>query len=87
VDQLTVASGPSLIGLDLRSSKFVAYIFLLHLKNKYSTVFSIPKAHESYLIDLDYNPNKPYHMITGGDDGFIRVWDSRQVHFITIDVC
>jgi len=39
----------------------------------------IPNAHEDVIRDVDYNPNKPYHLVTGGDDRRIRLWDLRKV--------
>lgn len=37
----------------------------------------IQNAHEATIKDVDYNPNKPYHIVTGGDDRQIRIWDLR----------
>jgi WD40 repeat protein len=39
---------------------------------------SIINAHEDIIRDIDYNPNKPYHLVTGGDDRRIRLWDLRK---------
>jgi WD40 repeat protein len=36
-------------------------------------------AHESTVRAIDYNPNKPYHIATGGDDSLVRIWDSRNL--------
>ena len=40
------------------------------------TVASI-KAHRYGVTDLDYNPNKPYVLATGGQDGLVKYWDMR----------
>ncbi|RUS35587.1 WD40-repeat-containing domain protein, partial [Jimgerdemannia flammicorona] len=58
---VTVNEG-CLSGWDLRSQK---------------QTFSIPSAHASTIRALDYNPNKPHSIVTGGDDGRIRFWDMR----------
>lgn len=43
-----------------------------------SIVRTIPNAHKQCVRDVDYNPNRPYHVVTGGDDGSIRFWDLRK---------
>jgi WD40 repeat protein len=35
-------------------------------------------AHEGLVRDVDYNPNKPYHIATAGDDRKICIWDLRR---------
>ena len=35
------------------------------------------KAHRYGVTDIDYNPNKPYVLATGGQDGLIKMWDLR----------
>jgi len=37
----------------------------------------IENAHEDLIRDIDYNPNKPYHIVTAGDDRRIHLWDMR----------
>ena len=34
-------------------------------------------AHRYGVTDLDYNPNKPYVLATGGQDGLVKFWDLR----------
>lgn len=35
------------------------------------------KVHVNRVTDLDVNPNKPNHIVTGGDDGLVKFWDLR----------
>ncbi|KAJ2720669.1 Protein tssc1 [Coemansia sp. Benny D115] len=37
----------------------------------------IESAHQARIRTLDYNPNLPYMIATGADDGHIRIWDAR----------
>ncbi|KAH6559700.1 hypothetical protein BASA61_009311 [Batrachochytrium salamandrivorans] len=62
ISQIAVGSGTSIIGWDIRGN---------------SECFRIPNAHELPMRTLDYNPNKPYHMVSGGDDCTVRIWDTR----------
>lgn len=39
--------------------------------------WSIEDAHNQLVRDLDCNPNKQCHIVTGGDDGAVKVWDCR----------
>ncbi|KAH8307314.1 hypothetical protein KR044_009968 [Drosophila immigrans] len=41
--------------------------------------WSIDEAHGQLVRDLDCNPNKQCHLVTGGDDGCLKVWDCRMV--------
>ena len=41
--------------------------------------WSIEDAHGQLIRDLDCNPNKHCHFATGGDDGILKVWDSRNI--------
>uniref|UniRef100_M4BAZ8 EIPR1-like beta-propeller domain-containing protein n=1 Tax=Hyaloperonospora arabidopsidis (strain Emoy2) TaxID=559515 RepID=M4BAZ8_HYAAE len=38
---------------------------------------SIEDAHPSATLALDFNPNKPYALASGGDDGKLKFWDLR----------
>ncbi|KAL9701842.1 hypothetical protein quinque_005283 [Culex quinquefasciatus] len=37
----------------------------------------IEDAHSQLVRDLDCNPNKQCHIVTGGDDGVMKIWDFR----------
>ncbi|XP_055530566.1 EARP-interacting protein homolog [Wyeomyia smithii] len=37
----------------------------------------IEDAHNQLVRDLDCNPNKQCHIVTGGDDGVMKIWDFR----------
>lgn len=41
--------------------------------------WSIEEAHSQTVRDLDCNPHKHCHFVTGGDDGIIKVWDNRHI--------
>lgn len=38
---------------------------------------SVEDAHPSATLSLDFNPNKPYALASGGDDGRLKFWDLR----------
>ena len=57
-----IMSGEAVTGLDFRLPK---------------PVFSILRPHSLTTRDVDFNPNKPYHIATGGDDCQIKFWDIR----------
>ena len=64
---LAVARGDAIVGYDIRTSDT-------------EQTFSIPSAHGLCTRDLDYNPNKPYCFLSGGDDGKIKFWDYRKTN-------
>ncbi|XP_037934960.1 EARP and GARP complex-interacting protein 1 [Teleopsis dalmanni] len=39
--------------------------------------WSIEETHAQMVRDVDCNPNKQCHIVTGGDDGCIKIWDCR----------
>lgn len=39
--------------------------------------WTIDEAHTQLVRDLDCNPNKQCHIVTGGDDGYLKIWDFR----------
>jgi WD40 repeat protein len=61
--QLVTGVGRSLVAWDTRDGK--------------ATV-SIKDAHEGPIQTVDFNPNKPYHVVSGGQDCKIRLWDLRK---------
>eukprot|EP00128_Syssomonas_multiformis_P002488 Colp12_sorted_trinity150504_noHs@22635 len=60
--QVAVAMETSIKGWDLRTQK-VAY--------------TIDQAHGQFVRDMDFNPNKQYYLLSGGDDCKIKFWDIR----------
>ncbi|CAK4118375.1 unnamed protein product [Aphanomyces euteiches] len=61
--QISVTVDESIQTWDIRSNK-VAY--------------KIDKAHLECARDIDYNPNKPYYIASGGNDGKMKFWDVRK---------
>ncbi|KAF7731262.1 Protein tssc1 [Apophysomyces ossiformis] len=60
--ELVTVGDRSLSGWDLRSGE---------------STFLHQSAHKSTIRAVDYNVNKPYHVVTGGDDAQVRIWDVR----------
>ncbi|KER21240.1 hypothetical protein T265_10400 [Opisthorchis viverrini] len=60
--QLAVAFESGVLGWDIRSMK---------------PSFWLEAAHWPCVRDLDFNPHRPNLLVTGGDDGYIRLWDLR----------
>ena len=56
--------GNHLSGWDLRSGK---------------NSFDRANAHSGTIRAVDYNPNKAHHVVTGGDDAQVHIWDVRQL--------
>eukprot|EP00472_Partenskyella_glossopodia_P008909 CAMPEP_0197526646 /NCGR_PEP_ID=MMETSP1318-20131121/18673_1 /TAXON_ID=552666 /ORGANISM="Partenskyella glossopodia, Strain RCC365" /LENGTH=356 /DNA_ID=CAMNT_0043080917 /DNA_START=12 /DNA_END=1082 /DNA_ORIENTATION=- len=57
-----VASQSNILSWDFRSNK---------------SAESISAAHRGRILDIDYNPNRPYHIVSGGEDMVSRFWDLR----------
>ncbi len=38
----------------------------------------IEHAHSNVVRDIDFNPNKPGQVVTGGDDRKVKIWDIRK---------
>ena len=64
-DMTAVASGTQIQLVDWRADASV---------NGTSKSFT---AHRYGVMDLDYNPNKPYVLATAGQDGLLKFWDLR----------
>ncbi|KAI8354171.1 WD40-repeat-containing domain protein [Blakeslea trispora] len=63
--EIFAVGGQALLGWDLRSGK---------------SSMCLSKAHESTVRAVDVNPNRPYHVATGGDDAMTHLWDVRQLN-------
>lgn len=63
IHEVSVGSGEQVVGLDLRSMEVIR---------------RIDGAHRLGVRDIDYNPNKPYHLVTAGEDRRIKFWDVRK---------
>jgi len=61
--QLALGVGGGVQTLDLRSMKGAT---------------RIAQCHPPCVRDIDYNPNKPHHIVTGGDDYMVCFWDLRK---------
>nr|CAB3267313.1 protein TSSC1-like [Phallusia mammillata] len=61
--QFAVATGQNISTWDVRSQ---------------TQAFKIENAHGQLVRDLDYNPNKQYHIVTCGDDCLVKFWDVRE---------
>jgi len=62
-NQVSASVGRDLVTWDLRTFK-------------QSTRFK--DAHPLSIRDIDYNPNKPWYLVSGSDDGSIKFWDVRR---------
>jgi WD40 repeat protein len=59
---VAVSSGPSVKLWDIRAGK------LEH---------ELANAHTPDVLDIAFNPNKPWWICTGGSDGLLKCWDAR----------
>lgn len=63
VSEVSLACDSSIQTVDIRSMEVSCKI-----KNAHGMGF---------VRDIDYNPNKPYYMLSGGEDRHVKVWDLR----------
>lgn len=63
----------------INSAAAVCDSYLYTLDTRSMSVGSKVFAHRGVCRDVDYNPNKPHMVITGGDDRRIRFWDMRNM--------
>ncbi|XP_078480991.1 EARP-interacting protein homolog [Ciona intestinalis] len=61
--QFAVAAGQNITSFDMRSK---------------SPAFQLNNCHGQMIRDLDFNPNKQYHLATCGDDCLVKFWDTRE---------
>lgn len=59
---VAVAADAQVVGVDLRQR---------------AAAWSVRAAEHGAVRDVDANPNKPYQLASGGDDGKVRFWDYR----------
>eukprot|EP00922_Rhytidocystis_sp_ex-Travisia-forbesii_P045020 GHVS01067111.1.p1 GENE.GHVS01067111.1~~GHVS01067111.1.p1 ORF type:complete len:411 (-),score=67.12 GHVS01067111.1:366-1598(-) len=70
---LITVGGTCLNVWDVRANKISASIDRLHGPAK--------------VTDVDFNPNIPYHVLTAGEDGSIRIWDIRNGSRKPVQTC
>lgn len=51
---------------------------ILDVRASFKPSYRLPHAHLGSTISCDFNPNKPYTLVTGGEDSMIRFWDVRK---------
>ena len=44
---------------------------------RHRETFVKTEAHSDTVRSLDFNPNKQYNLVTCGDDGTVKFWDTR----------
>lgn len=47
------------------------------IRDSNQNTWTIEGAHKQMIRDIDCNPNKQFHLATCGDDGALKIWDSR----------
>ncbi|CEL95604.1 unnamed protein product [Vitrella brassicaformis CCMP3155] len=63
--QLTTVDDGGIRGWDLRTIK---------------TTVQRADTHPYGVLDVDYNPNRPYYIVTAGEDATLRFWDLRKLN-------
>ncbi len=65
---LAVCVGDSVLGFDTREAGSARGV----------PVWKLRSATDEHVRDCDFNPNKPYFLCCGGDEGRVRFWDYRK---------
>ncbi len=63
-----VCVGDAVLGFDTREASSARGV----------PVWRLRSAGEEHVRDCDFNPNKPYYLCCGGDEGGVRFWDYRK---------
>ncbi|GAB5593424.1 hypothetical protein Unana1_08324 [Umbelopsis nana] len=63
-DEVIATYGSTVAGWDIRSNQ---------------VTFERHRAHPASIRAVDYNHNKPHHIVTGGDDAALCIWDTRNL--------
>lgn len=61
---VAVCVADAVVALDVRDASQIAW--------------KITGADRDQIRDLDFNPNRPYYLCAGGDDGVVKFWDYRK---------
>lgn len=61
----------------LAIATYPACIHIWDIREKTSK-YIIPNAHGDKILDIDFNPNNPYHLATSSRDTTVRLWDMRK---------
>jgi WD40 repeat protein len=82
--QFIVAEQDNLIFVDVRSGKYVYLtmgkrIFVDQDVSGCRESMRVKGAHQLQVRDVEFNPNQPYYLVTGGDDCKTKFWDSRKL--------
>lgn len=84
MDLSVVTSSIKALAWDPHSANYLSFalgssIQTWDIRSK-ATAFTVEDAHILTTLDIDYNPNKPYTMVSGGEDGKMKFWDLRHTN-------
>lgn len=52
--------------------------FIIYDSRDSSNRYAISPAHGGQILDIDFNPNNPYHLVSSGKDFAVKFWDIRK---------